>query len=364
MTTHSTSVWRGAGRRGRVMAIPPGTLQNVEPEAAAYQTLLRLLAAPDLSLISIWSPTFLTGLVRLLQRSCNQVVEDVEQLVGRTHSDRVKSILNSDAAWSEKLSQLWPRLAMITCWADGSSAHPIQEVRDLFPRVDIQPKGLISTEAFVSFPLVGLNGSLLSVMSHYFEFQPLTSSSDDTLLAGELSTGERYRVIVTTGGGLYRYQTHDVIEVVGHVEQCPRIRFCGRGNQTCDLVGEKLSEEFVATAISQMAKELAVSPTFAMLVPHRKPLGYRLLISFPRSIAERPSVRQLTDTLNRCLSKNPYYEHAVRVGQLAPVTATIDDGSGENGHWDTYESRCLSINMRQGDIKAKALETRFDWSEA
>jgi hypothetical protein len=343
-----------------VMAVPPWTMAGVPAVEAPYRTMLELLSTPDLSLISVWSPTFLTSLARVLDDSRSELIRDLQES-GRGTSRSV-SILRSKVTLAEKLAALWPRLELISCWADGSAAHYLSSIQELFPNVEIQPKGLIGTEAFVSLPVVGYTGSALSVRSHFFEFQPVVSDSDQTWLADQLSLGEQYRVIVTTGGGLYRYQTHDVVEVVGFLEQCPLIRFVGRANKTCDLVGEKLSELFVASAIDRMRKQLDLVFEFAMLVPSRSdPIGYRLLIEYDQTSPARPSAGQIGESMKRLLSENPYFDHAVKVGQLAPLTVIVNNGN-DRPLWDVYEDQCLSAGMRRGDIKPTALETRFDWN--
>ena len=348
----------------RVLAVPPWIMKGVRPGDASYRTLLQLLTVQDLTLISVWSPTLLTNLVHLLQSSNARLVEDLQLRGQAKTARRVDTVFRSGGAVCEQISQLWPRLRMISSWADGSAAYAVNDIKTFFPHVEIQPKGLISTEAFVSLPIIGYPGSALSVRSHFFEFQPMESRSANTLLtllAHELLAGERYRVIVTTGGGLYRYQTNDVIEVIGFLEQCPMIRFCGRGNKTSDLVGEKLSEVFVASALAKMAAQLRIEPRFAMLVPQRKALGYRLLIELPPD-SEQPSAEEIGTRLDVSLSENPWYAHAIQVGQLSHVEVTVDNSNAGRLR-SVYEARCLESGIRRGNIKPTSLEIRFDWDQ-
>ena len=338
----------------RVMAVPPASMTGVSPTDAPLRTMQQLLRVPDLSLMSVWSPSFLITLSTVLE---DQRDELIRLLPAR---DRAVAIVKSASSLAEKVAELWPRLALISCWADGAAARFLPQVSQLFPSVEIQSKGLISTEAFVSFPILGLGGSALSIRSHFFEFQPDGSASDATRLAHQLLDGSRYRVIVTTGGGLYRFQTHDVVEVVGHWQQCPLIRFVGRDNRTSDLVGEKLSESFVASAIQDTLEKLRIAASFTMLVPRRDRAGYRLLIEFEPTAKDSPDERQVAATLDQFLAHNPYYKHAVQFGQLAPLAVTVNKSTA-GAYWRQYEAHCLSVGMRRGDIKPTALETRFDW---
>lgn len=59
-----------------VLAVPNRVSQLPSADAARYATLLHLLAAGDLSLISIWNPTFLTSLLSVLRPHGEQLVAD------------------------------------------------------------------------------------------------------------------------------------------------------------------------------------------------------------------------------------------------------------------------------------------------
>ena len=103
----------------------------------------------------------------------------------------------------------------------------------LFPQVEIQPKGLLATEAIVSIPLLDSPAPALAVRSHFFEFAAVDFvgggivDSRRPRLAHELECGGRYQILVTTAGGLYRYCLGDEVEVVGSSDQCPLLRFLG-----------------------------------------------------------------------------------------------------------------------------------------
>src|SRR5439155_7734866 len=141
-------------------------------EAFRYGTLLYLLGADDLTLVSVWNPTFLTALLRPLEAWQERLCFDLGRgtfhppagdsalrtppWTARRHADppraaRLRSIFRSSLAWPDKLRSIWPRLALISCWTDAAAAPYVREVRNLFPSVEIQPKGLLATEGCVSF---------------------------------------------------------------------------------------------------------------------------------------------------------------------------------------------------------------------
>lgn len=70
--------------------------------------------------------------------------------------------------------------------------------------------------------------------------------------------------MITTAGGLYRYDLGDQIRCIGHQGATPRLVFEGRAGLVSDLVGEKLNEAFVAGVIARL-------PVAATLVPIAEP---------------------------------------------------------------------------------------------
>jgi hypothetical protein len=348
-----------------------------------YCTLLSLLAADDLALISVWSPTFLTALLARLEewqeRLCHDlrrgsmspptpVAEEVLRPLRRwlrpdpARADYWARVLGSPARWADRLHCIWPRLALVSCWTDAAAARFLPELRALFPDVEVQPKGLLATEGFVSFPLADRPGAALALRCHFFEFEELGGAG--CRLAHELNHGGRYRVVLTTAGGLYRYQLRDEVEVVGFHHECPLHRFVGKSDALSDLVGEKLAEPHVRAVLDRLVAARALQPRFALLVPIvDRPARYRLYIQAPGLTGGSPLLGSLRNGLDEGLMENPYYRHAVAGGQLAPAEVIALDPE-RNSAWQVYERRCLADGQKCGSIKPTALDKRTGWPEA
>ena len=142
-------------------------------------TLAYLLRAHDLTLISVWSPGFITALLTELSNSSEALLRDLYDGVPALlpgvpplppvpeHARLVATALSGKKLDTQKL---WPQLQVISCWTHASSAHFIPELRDLFAQADIQGKGLLSTEGVVSVPLSAYAYPVLSVNSGFYEF--------------------------------------------------------------------------------------------------------------------------------------------------------------------------------------------------
>jgi hypothetical protein len=349
------------------LAVPNAVKHIQDVNSFRYVTLLFLLRCKDLRLISVWNPTFLTLLLTPLSQWWNFLLRDISDGAISPPAPIEEALLRSlnkkltpDKNRAQLLSKLkpddyesiWQHLALISCWADGASESYAKELQALFPNVTIQPKGLLATEAFVSFPLTGKTGGALAVTSHYFEFM---SETGDIFLTNQLEKGKNYSVIVTTGGGLYRYQLNDVVEATDFYNQIPCFKFIGKADRVSDYFGEKLNEQFVANALTQLFKEHNLSPAFYLLAPEdTPPFHYTLYLELPTN--QLPDY--LTTSLDSALRENFHYDYCRKLGQLAEAQmALIKNGS------ESYIRACQERGQKLGDIKPAILQKSTGWEK-
>ncbi len=345
----------------RTLAVPGAVARLAGVEDFRYATLLHLLAARDLALVSVWHPSFLTLLLEPLERWWEPLLDDLAAgtltLPGASPADaaavRAPAADSARAAELRRLGptapprEIWPRLAVISAWADGHAAGAAAALAERFPGVAIEPKGLVATEAFVSLPFAGARP--LAVRSHFFE---LIDDADRPHLAGELTAGGEYAVAVTTGGGLYRYRLGDRVRVEGFLGATPCLRFLGREDRVSDRRGEKLSDGHVAAVLERL---LGGGAGFAMLAPDDEGgrTGYTLYLD-----ARNPAPPALALDLERALAENPHYRWCVQLGQLAPARVFRVDG---DPHHQYLEHR-RRAGQRLGDVKPAALSAESGWS--
>ena len=263
-------------------------LDTTDPEDWAEATL-RLIDTAELSLISVWSPTFLTALL--------------DRRPAPPH---------------------WPNLALVSAWADASSASPAADLAARLPQAHFQPKGLLATEAIITIPLMNHPDPVPALTSTYLEF---CDGAGALHPVHTLTPGETYDLILTTPGGLIRYDIGDRVTCTG--QNPPTLRFAGRARGT-DLVGEKLTEDFVARRL----------PPRSILVARPNPARYVLLTE----TAADPYA------LDAALSDNPQYAYARRIGQL-PLPRIVPR---VNLMADVVRHR-LALGHRLSDIKAPVL---------
>lgn len=314
----------GIGRRliSAILAVPSRVARTDDMDAFFDDTCRHLLAARDLTLISIWHPSLL---MILLDRMRQRADDLVASLPGRRRAELQGPLRDGD--WGA----VWPDLAVVSCWADAAASGPARRLAERFPRVVVQPKGLIATEGFVSLPLAAAGGAVFSARSHLVEFRAVDpnlpeAATSEMLLAHELEPGRRYEVVLTTGGGLYRYRLGDLVEVTGHHGALPVLRFVGRLDRVSDLVGEKLNEAFVCEVLAglgvpQARLEAAGDAYLLHLdVPDADVRPERHTDS-PACDGTDVWPTDLARLVDDALRANPHYDYARRLGQLRPIVA-------------------------------------------
>jgi hypothetical protein len=334
-------------------AVPAEVRRLDDVEAFRYATLRHLVRRPDLALVSVWHPSFLALLLERLPAWG-------DRLAGEVPDPRRAAVVREAcraATPGERHARLWPRLGLVSCWTDGAAALHARQLGALLPGVRIQGKGLLATEGVVSIPLAGRPGAALAVRSHFFEFVPEAGGTPRP--AHELEAGARYEVVLTTGGGLYRYRLGDVVEVAGHDAGCPLFRFMGRAGAVSDRFGEKLHEAFVRDALEALLPRHGVAASFAMLACEGEgvPGVYTLFIEAPGCPDE--ALSRLGEALEAHLAQSFHYRYCRDLGQLAPVAVFRVDAGGA----EAFLARQHERGQRLGAVKPVALSRERGWSE-
>lgn len=290
-----------------MLASPPELASVCDVGAWREATCRALLECRDLTLISVWSPSFLALLL--------------------------------DRLGDRDLSALWPRLTVVSCWDQGSSRREAAALRDRLPGVHLQGKGLLATEGVMTIPLQGLAQPVLAVDSAYYEFQ---DDAGHCRGACEVEEGAEYQIVLSTESGFYRYAIGDRVKVHGFAGTAPLLEFLGRGAQVSDLCGEKLSEPFVVSALQPLGVR------FAVVAPAGAQDRYLLYLDAAEASVERAAA--LAARAEAALCRNPQYAYARQLGQLAALeprrcTRPLDSWLGAG----------MARGQRLGDIKPPAL---------
>jgi hypothetical protein len=322
----------------QLLAVPAevGAIADVAAWRAA--TLQHLFASDSMTMISVWSPSFLTELLR-------HAVAGREALAAGLAPERGRAVLEELSKPAPNYQRLWPRLQVISCWDQVSAAAGAAALRAQFPNVLVQGKGLLATEGLVTIPLIGAPWPVLALRAGYFEFVDAVGTAFG---ADAVAEGQQYQLLMTTHSGLYRYALGDQVLVRGFVGRTPMLEFIGRSNSASDLCGEKLCDAFVAGPVA------ALGQAFAVLAPDGEQPRYALLLD--GAAVDAAQAVEFAATIERALHANPQYAYARRMGQLNAVHP-VPCRDPLQGWLDER----LAHGQRLGDIKLPALVANGNW---
>ncbi len=405
-----------------LFAVPSWVTLSDNIENFRFLTLFFLLQAKNLRWISIWSPTFFLVLLDELTRNADRLLsslfDGVLRLPEREHefpswegqgvgkkrleqhetleptpnpfqegnlaASPLRNLLLKASNPSqernremkkrarelerllalpvkERYERIWPQLAFISLWKDAYARYPAQKLESLFPNVYFQGKGLLATEGVMSIPLYDAarkdsSGCLPAFTSHFLEF--FSDEDNEARCLWELQEGKTYSIILTTGGGLYRYDIGDLVTVEGWYHELPLLRLIGRKGRFCDLAGEKLEESFVTQSLENALMACPVSFSFLLIAPEKwdDTQGYVLFIETPEA---KTKLLALSRQLERLLCANVHYEFAVKMGQIEPLTVFLVQQDGQKN----YLKRCMASGQKMGDIKPLSFDPRPDWEK-
>ncbi len=335
----------------QVMAVPGRVRLIQEMEVFRHVTARWLLAREDLTIISVWHPSFLDLIMRHIRGQwdvlCKEIHDGVRSDGLGGDPPRARQLGGTDPS---RPKSFWPRLGLVSAWSDANAQAGAAAMAEGFAGVLFEPKGLLATEAFFTLPFRGRHP--LAMCSHFFEF---LGEDGSVYLADQLREGARYQTVVTTGGGLWRYRTGDVVQVDGWVDRTPSLRLVGREDHVSDLFGEKLSEGFVAGVITTVLGKQGCRAPFAMLAPQNmtEGVGYVLYLEAPGFEIEVGTLE-----LEAGLFCNPHYAYCRQLGQLIASRVEIVKA----GAYERYTGVLLERGMRLGDIKPAVLSREEGWS--
>lgn len=172
----------------------------------------------------------------------------------------LRAILRTEGRLTPKLA--WADLSFISTARGGTSGFYLDRFPDYFGDTPVFGGVYGSAEAtFSVYPDFDVDGGILAIESGFFEFVPVDqwqAEQPKTLLPNEVKVGDRYRILVTSYSGFYRYDIGDVVEVVGFYEQTPLITFCHRQGGLLSATTEKTTEFHAVQVMQHLQQEFNI----------------------------------------------------------------------------------------------------------
>lgn len=340
----------------------PGSVYQIKDVDVKDYLILRFSLGENVSLVNTANPSTLIRLARSAEKYKDRLVKDIyegtlnppgplkemtalqSKLSPQPRAGiRLQNLIQKGIPFTPR--NFWPGLQVVACWKGGTLSSYLPQVRELYGKVPIRDLGLLASEARMTLPLQDQDSSgVLDLLSHFYEFIPEADADHPkpkTLLGHELQVGEKYFVVLTTSSGLYRYQIHDLVEVVDFFHQTPVLRFLNKGKSFSSVTGEKLSEYQVVQAVQCAASEQQLQLERFILAPQwGDPPHYALVVEEDYSIDKMNWDHFLIGMERELQKSNPEYQSKRSSKRLgAPVLKYVPKGVFQQLDAKTQKSR-------------------------
>jgi hypothetical protein len=244
---------------------------------------------------------------------------------------QLREILKSEGRLTPKL--VWPNLSYVGTGRGGTSDFYFERFPSYFEDTPVFGAVYASAEGtFSIYPDLNQDGSILAIETGFFEFIPedqWEAEHPKTLLATEVKTGERYRILMTNYSGFYRYDIGDVVEVLGFYETAPLLVFRHRRGGLLSSTSEKTTEAHVTAVMQALQQEFGLPLEDFCITLSENELPARYLVNIEVASGrtlENPQVflRRFDDKLKEI---HPYYEVKRRSPVPPPYLRILAPGS-------------------------------------
>ena len=209
------------------MVLPPEMMmaKDLSNEATDYLTIRYALAEKNLVGVVCSNIAHFNILLKKMKAAAADLLADIsagqisakidideglrQKLVSKLspnpeRAEALKTILAKNK--SLDVAEIWPEFSVVSCWMSASAAKIVADVKkSLPPTVKFLEWGYGASEGKFNIPDKAQDpAGLLALFGYFFEFLPVGTTNNDTVLAHELKQGGYYELIITSYSGLYR----------------------------------------------------------------------------------------------------------------------------------------------------------------
>jgi len=359
----------------------PCQVFDIENYDARYYTILRIAMEHNITIIATMTPSTIILLCQRIRTVQQSVIKDIERgtldksldIPGNIRKV-LENFLRPNPKRARELNEIleekkellpkyfWPNLQLIGCWKHGTVGLYLKEFPKYFDDIPVRDFGYSSSESRNSIPISDEGaGGVLAINANFYEFIPkedIEKKEKRALLCDQLEEGKEYFIVLTTPGGLYRYNIDDMIRVDGFFNKTPVIEFVQKGLNVTSITGEKLYESQVVEALNKATNrhdlsvkfftasiQLGELPRYAFLVEFNKELSRNRKKEFLRSID-----REL------CLLNEEYEFNRISQELHRPVLKIVSAGGFEK-----FREKRIQEGSHDSQFKVPQLTTNVDF---
>jgi hypothetical protein len=361
----------------------PYEVFEIKEYDAKYYCILRIAMEQNVSVISSLNPSTILLLCQRTERVRDSIIDDIQN--GTLNPElnirydirkKIESRLKPNPGRADELMRLaedragellpldfWPNLDVVICWKGGTVGIYVSHFKKYFgENISVRDFGYLASEARVSIPMCDEGcGGPLAIMGNFYEFVPreeIDKEDRKFFLSHQLEVGQEYYIILTTHGGLYRYNIDDIVKVTGYFNKTPMIEFKQKGSLVSSVTGEKIYESHVNDAVNRAAELIGANLQFlSAFVEWETTPRYAFLVEFADDIPKGNKIELLKNIEAELAKINVEYDTKRRSLRLDhPVLKIVPRGAFE-------EYRCKKVceGSHDGQFKMPKLTSDMNF---
>lgn len=299
----------------------PSIVNEIKDYDLRYYIMVRLALEQDVSFVITPNPVTLIKTAEIAikyQEDMIRAIHDGRLMGNETFSKEIESnsiidklalLINPNPQRAAYLSNVakehnkllpchyWPNLTLIGCWLGGSVGVNADRLSEYYGETIVKRDiGYLASEGEFNIPYQDdTPAGILAIKNNYYEFiheNDIEKESAVVLKSHELKKNEKYKIIITTESGLYRYDIGDIIRVEDFYDQTPIISFIRKCNDMLNIVGEKLHVNHFLEVFKRIKSETGLGVKQFRAVPDHSNIRYEIYLTL-----DKPATMETLKTL-------------------------------------------------------------------
>jgi GH3 auxin-responsive promoter len=267
-----------------------------------YYAMARyMLDADDLVAIGAISPLNITNVAKSILENVERLISDLAnqtltlsaanqpQAEKQTFSARPQK-LAALKAWQsaqggieavQLMNGLFDKLKTLVTWSGGNMSYALTELEQYFGPKQLFEMPFSASEGIFSIPYApNTKGGIAAITGHFLEFIPedqIDQDLPDVLPVWEVEQGKTYYQVITTSGGLYRYNMEDLVVVNGFWGKVPILEFLSKKARQVSISNERMTEKDFTDATNRVCSRMGVRFDHFIFFPCRSGF-YRMVV--------------------------------------------------------------------------------------
>lgn len=355
----------------------PSIVNEIKDYDLRYYIMVRLALEKDVSFVITPNPVTLIRSAEVAIRYQDDIIRAIRDghLIGKetfSHEKENKRIMDKlglslkpnpqRAAGLENIVKehgklipchYWPNLTLIGCWLGGSVGVHAERLSEYYGEKAVRRDiGYLASEGEFNIPFRDNTPSgILAIKNNYYEFiheSEIENPSPNVLKSHELEKKEKYKIIITTDSGLYRYDIGDIIRVEDFYHQTPVITFIRKSSDMLNIVGEKLHVNHFLEIFKRIKSQTGLATRQFRVVPDHANIRYEIYLALDQSITVDALKNQFFHLVDQYLSEvNVEYRSKRESKRLSAPCFHLMDSS-----WEESVRRAFVLSGRR-DVQFK-----------